>query len=498
MSEFFSDDEFKKGLKTSESSPDGIKTGNESVIAIPSTTSSALTIAEALKRTNARFGIGGTIEQCPVRVLLNSLQYGAATEFRTVRHLTWTSSLDELYDYVCKQLASLSELAKTAGLGFHQPVDDLVSSMTGLGLCDNLQLCIIVISLCREHGPRRLVTSDIVRLYLLTADEDVDVLLDTIAEGCITIRTPRRSELFAPLCEIKFSSVSGMVVKVADSRSEDRRFDPMCRGSFTRSTATEPQLYRSRDGGADHSQQAVALCTYVADKGLPRRIHSDRGVSFVNELWTSLSSLVGVKLTNSPSYCPTANGRAESHKSTWPCRAEYFELPRMPAILRGIYGFHFHNHRSGSTTGISPYQLMYGESPITPISTLLENATAPPSEPEPQLLERLRSRLRCFYQAHLQQQLDISCYNKDYRSVTSSCRGLHPLTVGDQVLWHTPNGVTGPHTVTSMTKTTATLSRSSASPAVASLRQLQRFVPDPQRATLPGICLSSTSQRWPR
>ncbi|KAF4647081.1 hypothetical protein FOL47_005107, partial [Perkinsus chesapeaki] len=136
-----------------------------------------------LKQTNARFGIGGTIEQCPVRVLLNSLQYGAANDFQSVRYHTWTSSLDELFDYVSKQLPSLLKLANVPGLGFHQSVDDLVSSMTALGLCDSLQLCMIVISLYREHGPRRLVVCDVIRKYLLSTDGETSDLLDTVASG---------------------------------------------------------------------------------------------------------------------------------------------------------------------------------------------------------------------------------------------------------------------------------------------------------------------------
>ncbi|KAF4647004.1 hypothetical protein FOL47_005242, partial [Perkinsus chesapeaki] len=178
---------------------------------------------------------------------------------------------------------------------------------------------------------------------------------------------------------------------------------------------------------------ATAIGTYVADKGLPRRIHSDRGVSFVNELWTSLSTLFGVKLSNSPAYSPSSNGRAESHNK------------HLARVLRaaedaGDPSWHLwvplaatlHNHRTSSTSGISPYQLMYGESPITPISTLLDRATAYTPEPEPIMLEQLRSRLRCFYKVHLQKQLDVSAYNKDYRSVTSNPRGLQALSIGDQ------------------------------------------------------------------
>ena len=55
---------------------------------------------------------------------------------------------------------------------------------------------------------------------------------------------------------------------------------------------------------------------WVASKGVPDVVTSDRGAAFVSELWKAIGALLGVKVNHTTSYNPEANGLVErSHRS---------------------------------------------------------------------------------------------------------------------------------------------------------------------------------------
>ena len=122
--------------------------------------------------------------------------------------------------------------------------------------------------------------------------------------------------------------------------------------------------------------------------GLPDKIISDRGPQFASKAFTELLKLLGIKSALSTAYHPQTDGTTErvnqeieaylsiycaSHPEDWPQALHVMEFT--------------HNNRRHADRQTTPFELMFGESPLA-IPLTFENTKYPAME------ERMKALLR--------------------------------------------------------------------------------------------------------
>ena len=158
--------------------------------------------------------------------------------------------------------------------------------------------------------------------------------------------------------------------------------------------------------------QAVAVpneeATTVADVlttkwfhlfGVPERIHADQGRAFESKLVEELCKLHGVKKSRSTPYHPQGNGQCERFNGTLIKMLKTLpeqQKQRWPKELGALCDAY--NKTPHSSTGLSPYYLMFGRHPQLDIDVLLGRPTTSSDLPVNKYVASHRDRLR---RAHL-------------------------------------------------------------------------------------------------
>ena len=129
------------------------------------------------------------------------------------------------------------------------------------------------------------------------------------------------------------------------------------------------------------SQTAIQFATVFRDNifrlhGMPKSLVSDRDPKFTSDFWREFFSQLGTHFNLSTAYHPQTDGQTENanrHIGAYLC---HYIAPYQKDWDQHLTcaEFALNNHRS-STTGFTPFYMVYGRHPITPLTLTNEIVT---------------------------------------------------------------------------------------------------------------------------
>ena len=161
-------------------------------------------------------------------------------------------------------------------------------------------------------------------------------------------------------------------------------------------------------------------------QGLPKVLLSDRDAKFTSAFWGRLFELLGTGLKFSASYHHQTNGQAERVNKTMEEALRIFVQgqPKTWPQRLGMFEFAYNSSRH-STTGMAPFQLLYGEIPHTPASLI--HGPSPRSPSATAFAEGLMS-------SQLAARDAIQQANRLFRERHAQARRGHVYMPGEEVL----------------------------------------------------------------
>ena len=125
------------------------------------------------------------------------------------------------------------------------------------------------------------------------------------------------------------------------------------------------------------NQKALTVAKLLVDKwfsiyGIPSRIHSDQGRSFDNEIIAHLCQMYGIRQSTTTPYNPCGNSQCERLNRTLfglMRSLDQEQKPNWPIYLPSVV--FAYNATPHSTTGLQPYELMFGRKAPMPCNNWL-------------------------------------------------------------------------------------------------------------------------------
>ena len=171
---------------------------------------------------------------------------------------------------------------------------------------------------------------------------------------------------------------------------------------------------------------------FVVNFGLPKKIHSDQGANFEGKLIKELCNITGMTKSRTSPYHPAGNGMTEKFNRTLldmlgtiePSKKSDWKSYVSPIV-------HAYNCTRHSSTGFSPYYLMFGREPRLPIDLVFGLEINQPKQPRTKYVQDMRERLRHSYQLASEAAKKSGKRQKKYYDIKSRNSFLN---IGDRVL----------------------------------------------------------------
>ena len=115
----------------------------------------------------------------------------------------------------------------------------------------------------------------------------------------------------------------------------------------------------------------VFIDNVVRNHGYPEKIISDRDVKFTSRFWRSLFEKSGTKLAFTTVEHPQTDGQSENRiKTLWFMIRSFIEdTGKDWKEHLGLFEYSY-NSTKNATTGVAPFELLYGTLPCRPLSLL--------------------------------------------------------------------------------------------------------------------------------
>ncbi len=144
-----------------------------------------------------------------------------------------------------------------------------------------------------------------------------------------------------------------------------------------------------------------SLLTHVFPRfGIPEVLHSDRGTHFTSQIFQQVADRLGIKHTLTPAYNPKSNPVERAHQDLGNIlRATMQETgqPWEQLLPQAVFAMNTSVHTS---TGISPFRVLFGRDPSTPLHLIYGDPNNRKQYPgAAQFADELQERLSASHQA---------------------------------------------------------------------------------------------------